>query len=55
MKNNKQARVQVMNSIKSGAEIFFKEKFVTTGSKGFYVSRGTYIGKAKHPETLKDG
>lgn len=44
-----------MNSIKSGAEIFFKKKFVTVGRKGFYVSRGTFIGKAKHPETLKEG
>lgn len=44
-----------MNSIKSGAEIFFKKQFVKVGNKGFYVSRGTFIGKAKHPETLKDG
>lgn len=44
-----------MNSIKPGAEIFFKKQFVIVGSKGFYVSRGTFIGRAKHPQTLKHG
>ena len=53
-KNNKQGRVQVINSIKSGAMIFFKKQFVKVGNKGFYVTRGTFIGRCKHPETSKD-
>lgn len=43
-----------MNSIKPGAEIFFRKKFVTIGSKVFCVSSGTFIGKAKHPQTLEE-